>query len=180
MKKFICIILLSIPVLTYSQKTDTTGQSTALTKLVYANRSFNKGDTVVNLNSLNYGVTKIQVGDKTKAYITENGLKLDDSKGIVTLENADLLKSDVSFDIKTFSGDNEWYENSIRIKVKDNDIRLVNVSTDKIEMATGFRKEGKIYVVVAVSMILFFTIIGYLIYLERKTKKMEKQLKEKN
>lgn len=43
------------------------------------------------------------------------------------------------------------------------------------QMANTFRSEGKIYVVVAVLAIVFLCIIGYLIYIDVKLKKMEKK-----
>ncbi len=41
------------------------------------------------------------------------------------------------------------------------------------EMADTFRSEGKIYVVIAVLSIAFICIIGYLIYIDVKVKKLE-------
>lgn len=41
------------------------------------------------------------------------------------------------------------------------------------EMADTFRSEGKIYVVIAVLSIAFICIIGYLIYIDIKVKKLE-------
>lgn len=41
------------------------------------------------------------------------------------------------------------------------------------EMADTFRSEGKIYVVIAVLAIAFTCIIGYLIYIDIKLKKLE-------
>lgn len=43
------------------------------------------------------------------------------------------------------------------------------------EMADGFRSDGKIYVVIAVIGIIFASLIGFLIYLERKVSRLEKQ-----
>ncbi len=170
MRKVFFIIIALLPITLFSQKDSNT---------VSEIRIYLPGDTVVNMNSLNNGITKIQISEESKKSIAANGLKLDEKGGIVTLEKSDLLTANFSFDIKTFATDQEWYENTIKIKVKNNDIRLISVTSDKIEMATGFRKEGKIYVVISVSMILFFTIIFYLIYLERKTRKLEKQVNSK-
>ncbi len=39
-----------------------------------------------------------------------------------------------------------------------------------------FRTESKFYVVVAVLAIVMIGLLGYLIYLDRKTKKLEKQI----
>ncbi len=41
------------------------------------------------------------------------------------------------------------------------------------EMASTFRSEGKIYVVITVISIVFLCIIGYLIYIDLKLKKIE-------
>jgi prepilin signal peptidase PulO-like enzyme (type II secretory pathway) len=42
-----------------------------------------------------------------------------------------------------------------------------------VEMADAFRSEGKIYVVIAVLSIIFICLIGYLIYIDLKLKKLE-------
>lgn len=44
-----------------------------------------------------------------------------------------------------------------------------------IEMADLMRADGKIYVVVAVLLIIFFGLIVYLINLDRKVSKLEKK-----
>ena len=181
MKRIVLFFWVLVPTIMFAQKNGTgvdTSGSSSLTELVFADRIYHIGDTVVNLNSLNNGIKTYQVSDESKKAIANNGLELKEG-AVVILKEDSLLKSDFSFDIKTHASDQEWYENTVKIKVKDHDIRLINVTSDKIEMATGFRKEGKIYVVVTVSIILFFTVIIYLIYLERKTKKLEKQLQGK-
>jgi hypothetical protein len=43
------------------------------------------------------------------------------------------------------------------------------------EMADAFRSEGKIYVVIAVIAITFLCLIGYLIYIDLKVRKLEKR-----
>lgn len=43
----------------------------------------------------------------------------------------------------------------------------------EVEMADTFRRDGKIYVVVAVALIIFLGMIVYLISIERKVKKLE-------
>lgn len=42
-----------------------------------------------------------------------------------------------------------------------------------VEMADTFRSEGKIYVVITVLSIIFICLIGYLIYIDLKLKKLE-------
>ncbi len=46
-----------------------------------------------------------------------------------------------------------------------------------IEMATGLYQSGKIYVVVIIMALIFVGIAGYLIMLDRKISKLEKEQK---
>jgi CcmD family protein len=48
-----------------------------------------------------------------------------------------------------------------------------------IEMADGLRQSGKIFVVVGVVAIIFTGIIAYLIMLDRKISKLEKEINNK-
>jgi len=43
-----------------------------------------------------------------------------------------------------------------------------------VEMADGLRAEGKIYVVVAIILIILTGLIGYLVMLDRKVTRLEK------
>lgn len=43
------------------------------------------------------------------------------------------------------------------------------------QMADTFRSEGKIYVVITVISIIFICLIGYLIYIDTKLRKLEKK-----
>jgi hypothetical protein len=45
---------------------------------------------------------------------------------------------------------------------------------DQVEMADLMRSEGKIYVVVAILVLIFAGIVGYLIKIDRKLTKLEK------
>ena len=49
----------------------------------------------------------------------------------------------------------------------------------EVEMADNFRKEGKIYVVVAVAAVILSGIFVYLFMLDRKVTKIENQLNQK-
>jgi len=49
--------------------------------------------------------------------------------------------------------------------------------TDKIEMAKEMMASGKIYVVIAVLLLIFLGIVVYLISLDRKIGKLEKEAK---
>lgn len=57
---------------------------------------------------------------------------------------------------------------------------FAQAAADKPEMADAFKKDGKIYVVIAVLSIVFVGIIVYLIMIDRKVSKLEKQQAEKN
>ncbi|MBP9926688.1 MAG: CcmD family protein [Cyclobacteriaceae bacterium] len=48
-----------------------------------------------------------------------------------------------------------------------------------VEMADTMRSEGKIYVVVAILLIILSGLIAYLIMLDRKITRLEKKVKEK-
>ncbi len=48
---------------------------------------------------------------------------------------------------------------------------------EQVEMADTMRSEGKIYAVVAIMLVIFFGLIAYLVILDRKVSKVEKQLK---
>ncbi len=50
--------------------------------------------------------------------------------------------------------------------------------TDKVDMAEALRSNGKIYVVVAVIAIIFIGLVIFLITIDRKVKKLEKQMDE--
>jgi len=54
------------------------------------------------------------------------------------------------------------------------------LAQDKVEMADVFRANGKIYVVVAVLSLILIGIFLFLINLDRKVKKMEKEVFEKD
>lgn len=45
----------------------------------------------------------------------------------------------------------------------------------EVEMADAMRENGKIYVVVAILCIIFIGIVGYLVSIDRKLKKLEKE-----
>jgi len=52
--------------------------------------------------------------------------------------------------------------------------------TETIEMADAFRADGKIYVVIAVVAIILIGLFVYLINLDKKIGKMEKEHNEQN
>ncbi len=48
-------------------------------------------------------------------------------------------------------------------------------SNTGVEMATGLRSSGKIYVVVAVLVVLFLGLVVYLVTIDRKISRLEKR-----
>ncbi|MBS1976036.1 MAG: CcmD family protein [Bacteroidetes bacterium] len=55
---------------------------------------------------------------------------------------------------------------------------LAHAQPQEIEMADGMRAEGKIYVVVAILVVILLGLIGYLVLLDRKTSRLEEKYKE--
>jgi len=53
------------------------------------------------------------------------------------------------------------------------------VAADKPQMADAFRADGKIYVVVLVLSLVFVGLATYLVIIDRKVAKLEKQLNDK-
>ena len=52
-------------------------------------------------------------------------------------------------------------------------------SNYQVEMAEGLYQSGKIYVVVTILSVIFIGIVAYLIVLDRKISKLEKEIKDK-
>jgi CcmD family protein len=48
---------------------------------------------------------------------------------------------------------------------------------EQVPMADTMRSEGKIYVVVAIALIILLGLIGYLFMMDRKVSRLEKQIK---
>jgi uncharacterized membrane protein len=96
--------------------------------------------------------------------------------GIVTVKDPNKLRLPFVVEIKTFANDNEWYINTLQVSANSSQTPTVYVSAAKIEMATGFRKDGKIYVVITVVGILFAIVLIYLFYLGRKTAALQKKI----
>ena len=58
-------------------------------------------------------------------------------------------------------------------------ISLTSQAQSEVEMADGMRAEGKIYVVVAIILIVLGGLVAYLALLDRKVKKLENLLTDK-
>lgn len=55
------------------------------------------------------------------------------------------------------------------------EINTADYSNSSVEMADAFREDGKIYVVVAVILVLLIGLFVYLVILDRKIGRLEKQ-----
>lgn len=58
-------------------------------------------------------------------------------------------------------------------------LSIFSFAQETVEMADSMRADGKIYVVIAVLLIIFTGIVIYLVMLDRKISKIEKELKDK-
>lgn len=56
---------------------------------------------------------------------------------------------------------------------------ITQVATTDVEMADGFRAEGKIYVLVAIVLTILVGLVIYLIGIDRKVSKLEKEIPPK-
>lgn len=54
-------------------------------------------------------------------------------------------------------------------------LAAVQAKAQEVEMADGFRAEGKIYIVVGVILIILIGLFVYLFRIERKVKKLEQE-----
>ncbi len=57
-------------------------------------------------------------------------------------------------------------------------ISYVAFSQQRVEMADGMRSEGKIYVVVAILVLILLGLVTYLFLLDKKMGKLEKRIGE--
>ena len=68
---------------------------------------------------------------------------------------------------------------SLSLSAQKVEIGEEDYANDKIEMADSMRADGKIYVLVAIIFTIFAGFVFYTIATERKIKKIEKSLKER-
>lgn len=61
--------------------------------------------------------------------------------------------------------------------VAEDDAEVINMG---VEMADAFRADGKIYVVVAVVLVILAGLLTYIVLLDRKISKLEKEIKSES
>lgn len=129
----------------------------------------NVSDTLLNFNTLLGGVTTISIPQDQKM---PQGFQITSEWVLMGPDTLWLrLAEPLQFKVETGNGD--VFEVKIKSK-KQNGREFVVVSTDRIEMAQGWRKDGKIWVVVVVSSLVFAAIVAFLWYLERRLSRLEK------
>ncbi len=130
-----------------------------------------EGDTLVNFNRIhNNSVKTVEISTEVRLpdflTFTQDGI-------LIFEKSVNKIDKKISFELKTTTLDGEVYINVVSIYTNRNQIPIVIVNTDKIDMATGWRADGKIYVVVAVSLVLFLFLAIYLAIIDRKVSKFD-------
>lgn len=167
MKKYIVLgLLLFSGLLVFSQEQD------SVQNLSIKNSLLQIGDTLVNLNRLNGGIVRYQISDDDRQTLMNNGLQINE-KAMIVVVDPSKISNFLMLEVKSFASDHEWYINTIKLESTSKGV-IVYISSDKIEMATGWRKDGKIYVVIAVVAVLFLGVIGYLFMLDSKIARLKK------
>ncbi|MDA0310450.1 MAG: hypothetical protein O3C46_06985 [Bacteroidetes bacterium] len=137
---------------------------TAVPFQVHANAS---ADTLVDLNRLNGGVKSFQVGECDTTFF-----ELSSTAQVLLKKQLAAQAFPYRISVKCQSTEGVYVENQIEIWQSAED-RTIYVEANVIEMATGMRKDGKIWVVIAVVFTLFTGVVVYLIYLQRKLNAVE-------
>lgn len=127
------------------------------------------GDTLINFNTLLGGARSITMPQDQQL---PEGITLH-PEGLLLGVDSLLLSHESPLNFKVETGNGDVYEIQAQVRRK-NGRTFWMIQTDRIEMATGWRKDGKIWVVVAVSVIVFLAILVFLLYLERRLSRLEK------
>lgn len=133
-------------------------------------------DTLVDLNRQLGGIKELSI---PKGTVIPEAIEITPAGQIILLDDARLVAESYKFELKVTASDKEAYIVQVKIS-KNGDKLVVNTVSDKIEMATGFRSEGKIYVVVAVSLVLFVVLISYLVVLDRRMRRLQVKLQNRS
>lgn len=126
-------------------------------------------DTLINFNTLLGGARSITMPQDQQL---PEGITLH-PEGLLLGVDSLLLSRESPLNFKVEAGNGDVYEIQAQVRRKNGRTFWI-IQTDRIEMATGWRKDGKIWVVVAVSVIVFLAILAFLLYLERRLSRLEK------
>jgi len=129
-------------------------------------------DTLVDLNRLNGGIRSFQVGNCDTSLFEVSGKGVLFSKG-----NIPSSAHPYRIDIKSQTTEGVYVDNHIELWQTEQG-RIVYIEANVIEMARGMRKDGKIWVVIAVVFVLFGSVLGYLLFLQKKIRGLENKIKE--
>jgi len=127
----------------------------------------NGRDTIADLNSFLGGVTGVK---KSEMGFPE-GFEMSET-GVITVDTA-IEKGVYFFELMALTPDESHFIVNVKYDKLSNPTKII-VNADKIDMATGLRKDGMIWVVVLVSLVVFAGLISYLVILDRKVSKLEK------
>lgn len=133
-------------------------------------------DTLVDLNRQLGGIKEVVV---PKGTVIPEAIEITPTGQIILLSDAKLSAESYKFELKVTASDKEAYIVQVKI-AKNGDKIVVSTVSDKIEMASGFRSEGKIYVVVAVSLVLFTVLTLYLVFLDRRLRGLQAKVKNRS
>lgn len=137
-----------------------------------------KDEIVTDLSLVISNIKEVIIPQGKKIHeLVPQGLEINEKAQVKVTDPTLLTDDDYVIDLKVSTTDGVFYNTTIRL-LRKNDRLVTAVITDKIEMAEGWRKDGKIYVVIAVSLTLFIVIIGFLVSLSRSTAKLKKQVTE--
>lgn len=129
-------------------------------------------DTLVDLNKHLNGIQETVI---PKGTVIPEAVEVTPQGQVILLDDTKLNAESYKFELMVTASDKEAYIVQVKI-AKNGDKIMVSTLSDKIDMATGFRSEGKIYVVVGVSLLLFTILIGYLVVLDRRMRKLQAKL----
>lgn len=133
-------------------------------------------DTLVDLNRQLGGIKEVVV---PKGTVIPEAIEITPTGQIILLSDAKLVAESYKFELKVTASDKEAYIVQVKI-AKNGDKIVISTVSDKIEMASGFRSEGKIYVVVAVSLVLFTVLTLYLVFLDRRLRGLQAKVKNRS
>lgn len=129
--------------------------------------AFAQRDTIADLNNMLGGVTGVKKSERG----FPNGFELSET-GVITVDTS-IEKGIYAFELMALTPDESHFIVNLKYDNTSERTKII-VNSDKIDMANGLRKNGMIWVVVCVSLVVFAGLITYLLILDRKLNKLEK------